>query len=63
MAQTAALPIDISEDQRVDILKSVADFFASFNRALAAAQQAEARFYSNRWDEKASQELRVLLRD
>ena len=61
MAQAFALPIETSEDQRVDLLGAITNFFASFNRALVAAQHAEASFYSNRWNQKTSQELRGLL--
>ena len=61
MAQATAFPIETSEDQRVDILASIANFFASFNRALVAAQHAEASFYGNRWNQKTSHELRGLL--
>ena len=60
-AATANFQIDTSADNRVDVLAAIANFFSSFNRALTAAQYAEAKFYSNRWNEKASQELRVLL--
>ena len=63
-ATTAAtFQIDTSADTRVDLLAAIAGVLKSFSRALVAAQHAEAKFYSNRWDEKASQELRVLLRD
>lgn len=63
MAQAATFQIDLSSDKRVDVFAAIAGFMKSFSRSLTAAQYAEAKFYSNRWNEKASQELRVLLRD